>query len=101
VHEAETSVLGFTHCDIGEWLCNRWNFPERLVRWIANHHDDISAESCRDVGVRVVRLADIVCNRLQIGDSGNTRPYLLDRRDYETIGLDDGREIDSILRALT
>ena len=31
LHEAEKLVLGFTHCDISEWVCDRWNFPEELV----------------------------------------------------------------------
>lgn len=37
-HEAEMSVIGFTHADVGGWLTKTWNFPVHQVGAIANHH---------------------------------------------------------------
>jgi putative nucleotidyltransferase with HDIG domain len=114
LHEAEVSTLGFTHCDIGEWLCNRWNFPAKLVLPIARHHDVFSQESAADLATSIIRLANIFCNRLDIGNSGNKKPYFLNLEECQAVGLQDddiekielkleeNREgIEMILRAIT
>ncbi len=114
LYEAETAVLGFNHCDASEWLCNRWHFPKRLVCAIANHHDEISHNSHTDATAGIVRLADIFCNRLPIGNSGNTKMYSLNPAEHPVVGLDDGglseiegkleekrEEIDLITAAIT
>ena len=75
LHEAEQRILGFTHCEIGEWVCNRWNFPERLVGAIARHHAGAETDSDEDIGAAVVGLANVICNRLQFGNSGNRKAY--------------------------
>ncbi len=111
LHEAEKIVLGFTHCEVGEWLCERWNFPERLVRMIAEHHAGIGTLSGHDPEIAMIRLANIICNRLQIGHSGNKKTYSLEPEDFSGIGfepkdiqrieqaLEGGRgEIESLLR---
>ncbi|MGE5479729.1 MAG: HDOD domain-containing protein [Chloroflexota bacterium] len=36
--QAEEIALGATHCEIGAWLAERWNFPERFCQATANHH---------------------------------------------------------------
>lgn len=114
LYDAEMEVLGFTHCDISEWLCSRWNFPEKLIDLIVSHHaplfsgDEIEAENM------VVRLADMVCNRLEIGNSGNTMLYSISEVDFHPMGLDESNldsieqkmrkneeEIDRVLNALT
>lgn len=87
VYEAELQVLGFTHCDIGEWLCNRWNFPEDLVNPIAHHHDLSSSEVPTHPGACIVRLANTLCNRMLIGNSGNTRSYSNHTQDHSALEL--------------
>jgi putative nucleotidyltransferase with HDIG domain len=114
VYEAEMLELGFTHCSIGEWLCHRWNFPEILVRAIAEHHDGISAQSLSGYEVRAVHAANTLCNSFQIGNSGSTKMYVLDDMDCSCIGLDRSdveaigerleesrREIESVMSAVT
>ncbi|UCD57466.1 MAG: HDOD domain-containing protein [Candidatus Hydrogenedentota bacterium] len=86
-HEAERLVLGFTHCDIAEWLCNRWNFPEKLVYSIARHHNDAHSKYPLNRGARIVRLADTICNRLRVGNSGNKKIYPLIRAEYSPLGI--------------
>ncbi len=37
--EAEQITLGITHADIGSWLADGWNLPEKLVKAIRYHHN--------------------------------------------------------------
>ncbi len=105
MYEAETAELGFTHCCISEWLCNRWDFPPKLIRCIAGHHSGIPAEPLseplRDSETFIIRLADILCNGLNIGNSGNTKAFSLVREDYLGVGLGDSdiRAVETSLRA--
>lgn len=112
LHEIERRVLGFTHCEIGEWVCDRWNFPERLVRAIARHHADMRSTSRADPESGMTNLANVICNRLSIGSGGNRKEYPLEPEDYEPMGfepddiqtIEDGLEnkrpeIDMLMRA--
>jgi HD-like signal output (HDOD) protein len=61
--EAEESVLGVTHCEIGSWLGERWNLPDHLVESIACHHDPEKAEVNKEL-VAIVHCADVFANQL-------------------------------------
>jgi putative nucleotidyltransferase with HDIG domain len=41
--EAEKSILGVEHAEIGGRLLQRWNFPENLVQAVWQHHDPLKA----------------------------------------------------------
>ena len=100
MYEAEMAELGFTHCDISEWLCDRWNFPQNLIRSIAGHHGSISPELVSDSGSCIIRLADILSNRLNIGNSGNKKAFSLNQEDYLALGLGDSdiRAVETTLQ---
>ena len=36
--EAELEVFECTHSDIGAWIAERWNFPEKIINALAFHH---------------------------------------------------------------
>lgn len=36
--QIEEEMLGFSHADIGKWLCEKWTLPEKLAEPIACHH---------------------------------------------------------------
>jgi HD-like signal output (HDOD) protein len=56
---AEREVAGFTHAEIGEYLCNRWNLPEEIAEAIRFHHEPSAAEG----GIAgVVAAADVLSN---------------------------------------
>jgi HD-like signal output (HDOD) protein len=58
--EAEQRILGFTHCDSGRLLAERWGFAQGLVEVVAYHH--APQESSRDVAlVSLVHIADLLC----------------------------------------
>lgn len=48
--EAESAVLGFTHCEVSEELLRRWSFPANLIavgRWY--EHPDTAPDEHRDL----------------------------------------------------
>ncbi len=89
MYEAEREVLGFTHCDMGEWLFSRWNFPDRLIDLVMYHHEKFPRRYGRDPEGRAVRLANILANQWDIGNSGNKKAYSARSEDYSPFGLDD------------
>lgn len=68
--EAEETVLGFTHAQIGQLLAQRWNLPSKLVDIIALHHlPDQSTIFSRETAI--IHLADILCRSLMLGYGGD------------------------------
>lgn len=61
--EAEETVLGVTHAEIGSWLGERWNLPSHLVETILCHHNPGNATINKEL-VAIVHCADIFANRL-------------------------------------
>jgi HD-like signal output (HDOD) protein len=60
LHEAEQKSLGFTHCDSGRLLAERWALAPELIEVISYHH---SPEKSADYAglVALVQLADLLC----------------------------------------
>jgi putative nucleotidyltransferase with HDIG domain len=61
--EAEESVLGVTHADVGGWLAERWNLPDHLVEAIAHHHTPAKAERNMEL-VSLIHVADVFSSRM-------------------------------------
>jgi HD-like signal output (HDOD) protein len=60
LHEAEQTVLGFTHCESGRLLAERWELSPDLIEVVALHHSP--AESLNHSGlVSLVELSDLLC----------------------------------------
>jgi HD-like signal output (HDOD) protein len=60
LHEAERAVLGFTHCESGRLLAERWELSPDLVEVVALHHTP--SESRNNAGlVALVDLSDLLC----------------------------------------
>jgi HD-like signal output (HDOD) protein len=60
LHEAEQRCMGFTHCESGTLLAERWKLPPDLTAVVSNHH---SPERSADHAglVALVQLADLLC----------------------------------------
>jgi putative nucleotidyltransferase with HDIG domain len=56
--EAEESVLGVTHAEVGGWLAERWNLPDHLVEAISYHHTPSRADKNKDL-VALIHCADV------------------------------------------
>ena len=60
LHEAEQTVLGFTHCDSGRLLAANWELSSDLCAVVSLHH--CSYESSEHASlIAVVELADLLC----------------------------------------
>jgi len=60
LHEAEASVLGFTHCDSGRLLAERWELSPDLIEVVSLHHTP--SASLNHAGlVALVELSDLLC----------------------------------------
>ncbi len=60
LHEAEASVLGFTHCDSGKFLAQKWELSPDLIEVVSLHHQP--TKSLNHAGlVALVELSDLLC----------------------------------------
>lgn len=59
--EAESELLGTTHCELGLCLAKKWNFPLEYCDVIENHHEP-EAASFDPMLVAIVNLADLFCS---------------------------------------
>lgn len=59
--DAEREVLGFTHCDVGASLAERWHLPEVLMVCIAYHHHPAQAPHFADA-VAHVHIANAIAS---------------------------------------
>ena len=60
LHEAEQSVLGFTHCESGQLLAEHWELSPDLIEVVARHHTP--GDSLNHAGlVSLVELSDLLC----------------------------------------
>jgi HD-like signal output (HDOD) protein len=66
LHEAEQRSLGFTHCDTGRIVAERWHLTPELVAVIGGHHDPPQAATNRDL-VALVALSDLLCRMWGLG----------------------------------
>ena len=60
LHEAEQSVLGFTHCDSGRLLAEKWELSPDLREVVALHHNLQASHDHAEL-VALVELGDLLC----------------------------------------
>jgi putative nucleotidyltransferase with HDIG domain len=70
LYESERKIWGVDHTDIGAWLADKWQLPQRLVDVIHNHHN-LSAESADPTLVALVHIANTLAKVADIGFSGD------------------------------
>jgi HD-like signal output (HDOD) protein len=58
--EAERSVLGFTHCESGRLLANRWELSSDLCEVVSLHHTSGDSHE-HSALVAVVEISDLLC----------------------------------------
>jgi putative nucleotidyltransferase with HDIG domain len=72
--EAENEVIGMNHETLGAMVAQNWQFDEKLVFMIQNHH--LTDESAReDKETCLVYLADIVCMMMGMGTGIDVQSY--------------------------
>ena len=72
--EAERKVIGIDHAQLGGIIAKKWNFSDRMVSLIQNHH--LSDEnSIWDKEVCIIYLADTICSMMGIGTGTDGLTY--------------------------
>jgi HD-like signal output (HDOD) protein len=70
IREAERTLLGITHDEIGQWLVTRWRFPPVLAEPIALHHEPGKARKHAEA-TAVVHVADQLVRAYGFGFGGD------------------------------
>ncbi len=92
IGKAEEQVLGVTHAEIGLWLAEKWNLPDKLVTAIANHHTPGRLDSDAELA-SLIHLADFLCRREKIGDGGGAKLPSLDPAALRAFGIHEDPKI--------
>jgi putative nucleotidyltransferase with HDIG domain len=70
-HEAELSLFGFSHANVGAMLAQKWNFPPQLAEGVEFHHDPLAAPNCCQLAC-IVNLANLFMILMGIGFEKST-----------------------------
>jgi HD-like signal output (HDOD) protein len=60
LHEAEQRCMGFTHCESGRLLAERWELGPDLMEVVEHHHSPEAASQSAGL-VAIVHIADLLC----------------------------------------
>ena len=74
LHLAEQNSMGFSHCDSGRLLAERWQLAPELIEVISHHHAPEKAAEHTGL-VALVQLADLLCRM-----SGLNHGYVEERQ---------------------
>ncbi len=64
---AEQVTMGFTHCETGRALAEKWRLAPDMVQVIAHHHAPEFSESAHSL-VALVHLSDLLCRVRGMGN---------------------------------
>ncbi len=76
--DAERELLDTDHANVGKWVAELWNLPEKYVETIWMHHQlpgTLSQDASARELIEIVQAADAVCRGLMIGASGDSRVH--------------------------
>jgi len=85
VIEAEEKYLGFTHCEAGEKICNKWKMPDIFADIARNHHNPQNSQF--PLQCSVVHLAEVIVNAAEIGGSGEKLVLPLNEYCWDILSL--------------
>ena len=71
IYEAERSILGISHAELGGKVGDRWQLPDVLCESIRWHHDAAAAGEEFARNAALVCLADYVARVVGIGQTGD------------------------------
>ena len=98
--EAEESVLGVTHAEVGGWLAERWNLPDHLVEAIAHHHTPGKAERNMEL-VSLIHVADVFAGRMATKPVGFDKGQDFDQEALNKLQLNDPNLVNEYIANYT
>jgi len=66
LHEAEHASMGFSHCETGQALAQKWNLADDVIDVIVDHHA-IGQSGTAHPLVALVHLSDLLCRMRGLG----------------------------------
>jgi putative nucleotidyltransferase with HDIG domain len=66
LNEAEHATMGFTHCETGQALAEKWKLADDIIEVIAYHHAIEQSQTARPL-VALVHLSDLLCRMRDLG----------------------------------
>jgi putative nucleotidyltransferase with HDIG domain len=66
LHQAELATMGFTHCETGTALAEKWKLGDDIVEVIAHHHAIEHSQKAQSL-VAMVHLSDLLCRMRGLG----------------------------------
>ncbi|MFI5118508.1 MAG: HDOD domain-containing protein [Terriglobales bacterium] len=66
IDEVEQATLGFTHCDTGRALAEKWALADDIVEVISHHHAIENSQKAQPL-VALVHLSDLLCRMRGMG----------------------------------
>jgi len=66
LHEAERFSMGFTHCETGRALAEKWKLADDIIEVIAHHHAIDQSQNAQPL-VALVHLSDLLCRMRGLG----------------------------------
>jgi putative nucleotidyltransferase with HDIG domain len=66
LHEAELATMGFSHCETGQALAEKWKLSDDIVEVIGNHHAVEQSQKAQPL-VALVHLSDLLCRMRGLG----------------------------------
>ncbi len=64
--EAERATMGFTHCETGKALAEKWKLADDVIEVIAHHHAVEESQRAQPL-VALVHLSDVLCRMRGLG----------------------------------
>lgn len=94
--DAENSVLGLTHQEVGRFLAEKWNLPALLCDVLHYHHIPGKAVEHKVIS-SIVHLADYMTQKLQVGYFYYDNGMNFDRSILETLQFSSEEELDKFI----
>jgi len=82
----EAGQLGFDHADLGGALLSAWKIPQNIVEPVTFHHRPRQSVKF-PLETAVVHLADLICQAMEFGSSGEWCVPPLDSSAWDRLGL--------------
>ncbi|MCK4503747.1 MAG: HDOD domain-containing protein [Desulfuromonadales bacterium] len=82
----ERNRLGFNHAELGAALLESWKIPPNIVEPVACHHVPLEAKKFQREAA-IIHLADIICQSLGYGISGEALITPLEPRAWELLKM--------------